>query len=194
MSSNQSQLLHMTDSRSRLFTAKLSWTCPWYGVVSTSWSPNACKWSATIGRLNWLNLHISSFIFKGSSHGWKRDSDIPRKTHFPLPLRRSGRGPPGTLNISVIALSWLVQERRAWRKDPSLGFMTVPTKNPDGTINLMNWECAVSRKKGSPWEGGMFKIQMLFKGDYPSLPQKCKFEPPLFHPNVYLLSQCACPS
>ncbi|CAO2579356.1 SUMO-conjugating enzyme UBC9 [Lemmus lemmus] len=26
---------------------------------------------------------------------------------------------------------------------------------------------------------------MLFKDDYPSSPPKCKFEPPLFHPNVY---------
>ena len=26
---------------------------------------------------------------------------------------------------------------------------------------------------------------MLFKEDYPSSPPKCKFEPPLFHPNVY---------
>lgn len=26
---------------------------------------------------------------------------------------------------------------------------------------------------------------MLFKEDYPSTPPKCKFEPPLFHPNVY---------
>lgn len=26
---------------------------------------------------------------------------------------------------------------------------------------------------------------MLFKDDYPSTPPKCKFDPPLFHPNVY---------
>jgi hypothetical protein len=26
---------------------------------------------------------------------------------------------------------------------------------------------------------------MIFKDDYPSSPPKCKFEPPLFHPNVY---------
>ena len=26
---------------------------------------------------------------------------------------------------------------------------------------------------------------MLFKDDYPSTPPKCKFEPPLFHPNIY---------
>lgn len=26
---------------------------------------------------------------------------------------------------------------------------------------------------------------MTFKDDYPSSPPKCKFDPPLFHPNVY---------
>ena len=26
--------------------------------------------------------------------------------------------------------------------------MAVPTKNPDGTMNLMNWECAIPGKKG----------------------------------------------
>jgi ubiquitin-conjugating enzyme E2 I len=26
---------------------------------------------------------------------------------------------------------------------------------------------------------------MIFKDDYPSSPPKCKFDPPLFHPNVY---------
>jgi len=37
----------------------------------------------------------------------------------------------------------------------------------------------------TPWEGGQYKLRMIFKDDYPSSPPKCKFEPPLFHPNVY---------
>ncbi|KAL8174923.1 UNVERIFIED_CONTAM: SUMO-conjugating enzyme UBC9 [Gekko kuhli] len=93
-------------------------------------------------------------------------------------LRRTGA-------MSGIALSRLAQERKAWRKDHPFGFVAVPTKNPDGTMNLMNWECAIPGKKGTPWEGGLFKLRMLFKDDYPSSPPKCKFEPPLFHPNVY---------
>lgn len=30
----------------------------------------------------------------------------------------------------------------------SQGFIARPTKNPDGTLNLMNWECAIPGKKG----------------------------------------------
>uniref|UniRef100_A0A8D2HKZ0 SUMO-conjugating enzyme UBC9 n=1 Tax=Urocitellus parryii TaxID=9999 RepID=A0A8D2HKZ0_UROPR len=85
----------------------------------------------------------------------------------------------------MITLSRLAQERKAWRKDYPFGFVAVPTKNPDGTRNLMNWECAIPGKKGTPWEGGLFKLRMLFKDDYPSSPPKCKFELLLFHPNVY---------
>nr|XP_033819919.1 SUMO-conjugating enzyme UBC9 isoform X3 [Geotrypetes seraphini] len=111
---------------------------------------------------------------------------------FPAGALEFGTGPNVSaaaysriLNMSGIALSRLAQERKAWRKDHPFGFVAVPTKNPDGTMNLMNWECAIPGKKGTPWEGGLFKLRMLFKDDYPSSPPKCKFEPPLFHPNVY---------
>ncbi|KAI4889603.1 hypothetical protein NFI96_014623 [Prochilodus magdalenae] len=117
--------------------------------------------------------------------------------------------------MSGIALSRLSQERKAWRKDHPFnlnyrvryvgtckdvlkGFVAVPIKNPDGTMNLMNWECAIPGKKGTLWEGGLYKLRMLFKDDYPSSPpklfirildiqcgQQSKFEPPIFHPNVY---------
>jgi hypothetical protein len=32
-------------------------------------------------------------------------------------------------------------------------------------------------------------LGMVFKDDYPSTPPKCKFEPPLFHPNIYPVSE-----
>eukprot|EP00126_Sphaerothecum_destruens_P015690 Sdes_comp9729_c0_seq1m1232 len=40
-------------------------------------------------------------------------------------------------------------------------------------------------KKGTIWEGGVYKLELIFTDDYPSVPPKCKFTPPLFHPNVY---------
>jgi ubiquitin-conjugating enzyme E2 I len=36
-------------------------------------------------------------------------------------------------------------------------------KNPDGTMNLMLWEYAIPGKKGTPWEAGLYKGQMIFK-------------------------------
>ncbi|XP_076242427.1 ubiquitin conjugating enzyme lesswright isoform X2 [Calliopsis andreniformis] len=87
--------------------------------------------------------------------------------------------------MSGIAIARLAEERKAWRKDHPFGFVARPVKNPDGTLNLMSWECAIPGKKSTPWEGGLYKLRMIFKDDYPSSPPKCKFEPPLFHPNVY---------
>lgn len=87
--------------------------------------------------------------------------------------------------MSNIALGRLSEERKAWRKDHPFGFVAKPVKNADGTLNLTNWECSIPGKKGTIWEGGMYFLRMIFKDDYPSTPPKCKFEPPLFHPNVY---------
>uniref|UniRef100_A0A915PLD3 SUMO-conjugating enzyme UBC9 n=1 Tax=Setaria digitata TaxID=48799 RepID=A0A915PLD3_9BILA len=90
-----------------------------------------------------------------------------------------------------IAAGRLAEERKAWRKNHPFGFIAKPSSNPDGTRNLFNWECAIPGKKGTIWEGGLYKANfvltsvMQFKDDYPSTPPKCKFDPPLFHPNVY---------
>ncbi|KAI8125993.1 SUMO-conjugating enzyme UBC9 [Lucilia cuprina] len=67
--------------------------------------------------------------------------------------------------MSGIAITRLGEERKAWRKDHPFGFVARPAKNPD--------------------VGGLYKLRMIFKDDYPTSPPKCKFEPPLFHPNVY---------
>ncbi|XP_022223748.1 SUMO-conjugating enzyme UBC9 [Drosophila obscura] len=87
--------------------------------------------------------------------------------------------------MSGIAAIRLSEERKAWRKDHPFGFVARPAKNPDGTLNLKIWECAIPGKKGTDWAGGLYKLRMTFKDEYPSTPPKCKFEPPLFHPNVY---------
>ncbi len=86
--------------------------------------------------------------------------------------------------MSGIATSRLSEERKGWRKNKPYGFVARPTKNnvciflwinffetfQDGTMNLMNWECAIPGKKGTLWEGGLYKIRMIFKDDYPSSP------------------------
>ncbi|OON19004.1 ubiquitin--protein ligase [Opisthorchis viverrini] len=99
-----------------------------------------------------------------------------------------------------ISLKRLAEERKAWRKDHPFGFVAKPDKNPDGSLDLMTWTCSIPGKKGvsvlffavahpsryqTLWEGGLFNLRMYFKPEYPTTPPKCKFEPPLFHPNVF---------
>jgi len=49
--------------------------------------------------------------------------------------------------MSGIAIARLSEERKAWRKEHPFGFVARPTKNADGTLNLMNWDCAIPGKK-----------------------------------------------
>ena len=44
-----------------------------------------------------------------------------------------------------------------------IGYIARPMKNADGSMNLMLWEYAIPGKKGTPWEGGLYKGQMIFK-------------------------------
>ncbi|KAK6055705.1 ubiquitin--protein ligase [Cooperia oncophora] len=60
--------------------------------------------------------------------------------------------------MAGIAAGRLAEERKAWRKDHPFGFIAKPVKNPDGTLNLFNWECAIPGKKDTIWEGGLYKI------------------------------------
>jgi len=49
----------------------------------------------------------------------------------------------------------------------------------------MKWETGIPGKPGTDWEGGVYKVTLEFSEEYPSKPPKCRFMPPLFHPNVY---------
>ncbi len=79
----------------------------------------------------------------------------------------------------------MVQERKNWNRDHPHGFFARPQKNPDGTRNLMSWVAGIPGKKGTPWEGGIYKLRITFPEDYPAKPPLCKFDPVIFHPNIY---------
>merc|ERR1719378_1986540 len=86
---------------------------------------------------------------------------------------------------SGIARGRLQEERKTWRKDHPHGFVAKPRSKPDGTQDIMQWDCVIPGKANTIWEGGMFKMEMLFTDEYPSKPPKCKFTPVIFHPNIY---------
>jgi ubiquitin-conjugating enzyme E2 I len=83
------------------------------------------------------------------------------------------------------ALTLSPKERKAWRKDHPYGFHARPVSRGDGSSNIMMWETGIPGKEGTDWEGGLYKVMLEFSEEYPSKPPKCKFVPPLFHPNVY---------
>ncbi|KAL9937413.1 hypothetical protein V8E36_003822 [Tilletia maclaganii] len=87
--------------------------------------------------------------------------------------------------MAGICRTRLAEERKQWRKDHPFGFYARPEKAADGSLNLLSWDAGIPGKTGTPWEGGLYKLKLVFPEEYPSKPPKVKFTPPLFHPNVY---------
>jgi len=56
---------------------------------------------------------------------------------------------------------------------------------PVDESDLFVWEALIKGPEGTPFEGGVFAAKLTFPSDYPLSPFKMKFDPPLFHPNVY---------
>mmetsp|Transcript_50288 Transcript_50288/g.58691 ORF Transcript_50288/g.58691 Transcript_50288/m.58691 type:complete len:156 (+) Transcript_50288:481-948(+) len=77
------------------------------------------------------------------------------------------------------------KERKSWRRDHPFGFYARPMPGADGSTNMMKWETGIPGKPNTDWENGVYKVTLEFSDEYPSKPPKCKFVPPLFHPNVY---------
>lgn len=54
-------------------------------------------------------------------------------------------------------------------------------KTPD---NIELWEGTIIGPTDSPFENGIFRVEIKFPQDYPFSPPKIKFLTPLYHPNV----------
>eukprot|EP01138_Halocafeteria_seosinensis_P003002 gb/GECG01003066.1/.p1 GENE.gb/GECG01003066.1/~~gb/GECG01003066.1/.p1 ORF type:complete len:216 (+),score=31.00 gb/GECG01003066.1/:1-648(+) len=79
----------------------------------------------------------------------------------------------------------LRQERKQWKRDHPVGFVAKPRSKPDGSVDLMTWDCKIPGKPNTPWEGASYNLVMIFDEEFPAKPPKCVFKPVLFHPNVY---------
>lgn len=65
------------------------------------------------------------------------------------------------------------------------GFVAKPRSAPDGSFNLLLWDCIIPGKQGTDWEGGLYPVQLIFSGDYPSKAPTAVFPPGFLHPNIY---------
>ena len=87
--------------------------------------------------------------------------------------------------MSGLAVSRLRQERKNFRKDHPVGFFARPSRNADGSTNMLKWNCGVPGKAGTIWAGGTYKVDLEFTEDFPSTPPIARFKPVIYHPNVY---------
>ncbi|KAL8243804.1 hypothetical protein R6Q59_010062 [Mikania micrantha] len=87
--------------------------------------------------------------------------------------------------IMSLCTNRLQEERKLWRKDHPFGFYAKPARGANGVADLKVWEAGIPGREKTIWQGGLFKLTLTFPDEYPTKPPKCKFVPPLFHPNVY---------
>lgn len=78
--------------------------------------------------------------------------------------------------MTSICIQRLTEERKQWRKDHrnkfvnvAYGFYAKPEK-VNNTIDLTTWTAGIPGKKGTDWEGGLYKVKLTFPKEYPQKP------------------------
>lgn len=64
--------------------------------------------------------------------------------------------------------------------DPPTGITGAPAVD-----NIMQWSAVIFGPDDTPWEGGTFKLSLVFSEDYPNKAPQVKFITKMFHPNIY---------
>ncbi|CCW72122.1 unnamed protein product [Phytomonas sp. Hart1] len=80
----------------------------------------------------------------------------------------------------------LMQNFRSLQKTINSGVSVGISAHP---INgdLFHWRAVISGPENTPWEGGLFKLDLTFTDEYPMEPPKVRFlTKDIFHPNVYM--------
>jgi len=58
--------------------------------------------------------------------------------------------------------------------------------------NLLHWKGQIKGPVGTPYEGGMFHIDIQLPSDYPFVPPKMKYDTKIWHPNISSESGAIC--
>ncbi|KAK8800333.1 hypothetical protein WA171_004966 [Blastocystis sp. BT1] len=58
-------------------------------------------------------------------------------------------------------------------------------------VNLFEWTVVMEGPMDTPYEGGIFKAELIFPFDFPSRPPTMRFISPMWHPNIFS-NGCVC--
>jgi ubiquitin-conjugating enzyme E2 D/E len=73
------------------------------------------------------------------------------------------------------------KEFRDFKKNPTeICSVNIPDPN-----NMYHWEAIIIGPNGTPYERGMFRLNITFTQEYPIKPPKIKFITKVYHPNIY---------
>ena len=73
----------------------------------------------------------------------------------------------------------IMKETRELANKPPPGISAKPKSD-----NPRYFDCLICGPAGTPYEGGVFKIELYLPKDYPMSPPKCRFLTKVYHPNI----------
>lgn len=74
----------------------------------------------------------------------------------------------------------IMNELQELRRYPSELYSAEPASDD----NIYNWHGTIFGPVGSPYEGGVFKLEIKIPEDYPFKPPKIRFLTSIYHPNI----------
>lgn len=74
--------------------------------------------------------------------------------------------------------SRITKELSKITNEPVEGVTVLPVDQID------KWTVQIQGPPGTPYEGGVFNVNVVFPKEYPIKPPEIAFNPPLYHPNV----------
>ncbi|KAK1533924.1 ubiquitin-conjugating enzyme E2 35, partial [Colletotrichum paranaense] len=86
---------------------------------------------------------------------------------------------PEHLSPSMALPKRIVKETERLMAEPVPGISAVPHED-----NLRYFDVEIHGPTQSPYEGGVFKLELFLPDDYPMTPPKIRFLTKIFHPNV----------
>ena len=78
----------------------------------------------------------------------------------------------------------IMKETQKLASDPIVGIYAEPQVD-----NPRHFEVMIAGPKDSPYEGGLFKLQLYLPEDYPMVPPKILFMTKIYHPNIDFLGK-----
>jgi len=73
----------------------------------------------------------------------------------------------------------IVKETQRLLVEPAPGISATPAED-----NLRYFNVIIAGPAGSPFEGGIFKLELFLTEDYPMAPPKVRFLTKIYHPNI----------